>query len=171
MDSITVRENGQDITFSFNDLMKFHGPGFPGGVVHALKAMQAAFPLLDSAAPERREVTLLTAFSGPGGRDAIEMVTRAVSGDRFTVDRSLGGADIISEPPGPYLWRFGYRDRRVEAVIRPGLVREEFVLLGKKQDRSLEEETRLTELKYEMAHRLLPLAGSEVYETEILSAK
>ncbi|PVB60174.1 hypothetical protein [Labrenzia sp. 011] len=169
MDNITVRDSGQEITFSFNDLMKFHGPGFPGGVVHALKAMQAAFPLLNSSPPERREVTLLTAFSGPGGRDAIEMVTRAVSGDRFTVDKSLGGADVISAPPGPYLWRFGYRGRLVEAVIRPGLVREEFVLLGKKQDRTPEEETRLTELKYEMAHRLLPLAGSDVYETTVLS--
>lgn len=168
MDTITVREAGKDITFSFDELMKYHGPGFPGGVVHALKAMQAAFPLLGDEPLERREITLLTAFAGPGGRDAIEMVTRAVTSDRFTVDRSLGGKDVFSEPPGPYLWRFGYRGRTVEATIRPGHIREEFVELGRKPDKTPEETARHTALKYEMSGRLLPLDASEIYEVKVL---
>jgi hypothetical protein len=167
MDSITVFEAGRPVTFTFADIMRFHGPGFPGGVVHALKAMQAAFPLLSELPPERREIHLETAFSGPGGRDAIEMVMRAVSEGRMTVDRALGGKDVISDPPGPYFWRFLYRGRIAETVIRPGHVREEFVRLAAKPDRNPEEVERLTALKAEMAYRLLPISAKEVYNASL----
>lgn len=42
MDSITVSEAGTPLTFTFADLTRYQGPGFPGGVAHAPKA---AFPL------------------------------------------------------------------------------------------------------------------------------
>ncbi len=168
MDSITVREAGKSLKFTFDDLLRYHGGGFPGGVVHGLKAMQAAFPLFGSEPPERREITLVTAFSGPGGRDAIEAVTRALTDGRLTVDRSLGGRDVITDPPGPYLWRFGYRGRFVEALIRPGHVREEFVRLGAKPDRTEAETKRHEGLKREMADRLLPLPASEIYAPRVL---
>ena len=38
---------------------------------------------------ERREIVVETAFGGPGARDAFELVTRAVTGDRFRVDAAL----------------------------------------------------------------------------------
>lgn len=163
-DTITVREDGKDLTFSFEAINTFHGGGFPGGVVHGLKAMQAAFPLLSDTAPERREITVLTAFGGPGGRDSIEMVTRALTDGRLTVDKSLGGKDVISAPPGPYVWRFTYRGKTVEVKIRPGHVREEFVTLGAKQDKTPEENDRLEWLKAEMAGRLLPLPARDIYD-------
>lgn len=166
-DTITVRESGKDLTFSFADINAYHGGGFPGGVVHGLKAMQAAFPLLADEPLERREVSLITAFSGPGGRDAIELVTRALTDGRLIVDRSLGGKNVIDEPPGPYVWRFTYRGRTVEAVIRPGQVKEEFVRLGGKTDKTPEETARHEELKSEMANRLLPLAADEVYTVRV----
>lgn len=167
-DTITVRENGKDLVFSFDDINSFHGGGFPGGVAHGLKSMQAAFPLLSDTPPERREISVLTAFSGPGGRDAIEMATRALTDGRFVVDRSIGGKDVISEPPGPYVFRFIYRGRTAEAVIKPGHVREEFVVLGAKTDRTAEEEARLEELKAEMAGRLLPLPATDIYTARLL---
>jgi len=163
MDEITVAENGRPLTFSFDDLMRYHGGGFPGGIVHGLKAMQAAFPLLAPDPPERREIGVVTAFTGPGGRDAIEAVTRALTDGRLTVDRGLGGRDVITDPPGPYLWRFTYRGRTLQVTIRPGHVREEFVRLGAKSDRTAEETARLESLKREMAERLLPLPATSVY--------
>lgn len=163
-DTITVREGEKLLSFSFHDINTYHGGGFPGGVVHGLKAMQAAFAQLSDEPLERREVSLLTAFSGPGGRDAIEMVTRALTDGRLVVDRSIGGKDVISEPPGPYVWRFSYRGRTVEARIKPGHVREEFVRLGAKKDKTPEEESRHEALKAEMAARLLPLAATEIYD-------
>lgn len=166
--SITVLDNGHPISFTFDSINAYHGGGFPGGVAHALKAMQAAFPLLSDTPLERREVTILTAFSGHGGRDALEMVTRALTEGRLTVDRSIGGHDVISEPPGPYVFRFSYRGKTVEAVIKPGHVRAEFVTLGAKANKTPEEIARHEELKAEMANRLLPLAGGEVYAVRLI---
>jgi hypothetical protein len=164
MDEITVAEDGRTLRFQYDDLLRFHGGGFPGGVVHGLKAMQAAFPLLSSDPPERREIEIVTAFPGPGGRDALEAVTRALTDGRLKVDRTIGGRNVIDEPPGPYVWRFAYRGRTVVATVRPGHVREEFVRLGAKTDRSEAEIARHEDLKREMARRILPLSADEVYE-------
>ncbi|AQZ51373.1 hypothetical protein [Martelella mediterranea] len=167
-DTITVCENGRELTFSFGMIMAYHGGGFPGGVVHGLKAMQAAFPLLDERPLERREISILTAFTGPGGRDALEMVTRALTENRLAVFRPLGGKDVISDPPGPYVFRFAYRGKVAEAVIKPGHVREEFVRLGGKAHKSADETARHEALKAEMAERLLPLAADEIYRARLL---
>lgn len=88
--TIEVAERGQLMAFSFEDVMRYHGPGSPGGAAHAFKVLERALPLLDPDGPcERREIVVETAFGGPGARDAFEMVTRAVSGDRFRVDAAL----------------------------------------------------------------------------------
>lgn len=166
---ITVLDNGHPISFTFDSINAYHGGGFPGGVAHALKAMQAAFPLLSDTPLERREVTIVTAFSGPGGRDALEMVTRALTGGRLTIDRSIGGKDIITDPPGPYVFRFSYRGRTAEAVIKPGHVREEFVTLGAKKDKTPDEIARHEELKAEMANRILPVAAEKIYAASIVA--
>ena len=104
-------DNGHPLSFTFDAINSYHSGGFPGGVAHALKATQAAFPLLSETPLERREVRIVTAFSGPGGRDALEMVTRALTEGRLTIDKSIGGKDIITEPPGPHVFRFSYPGR------------------------------------------------------------
>lgn len=163
-DRIAVTEGGQILTFDFASILAYHGGGFPGGVVHGLKAMQAGFAALSDAPLPRRDISVVTAFTGPGGRDAVEYVTRALTDGRYHVDRSLGGKDVISDIPGPYLWRFTLEGRSVEVTIRPGHVLPEFVKLGAMEARSAEEDARLEYLKREMADRLLPLPAGEIYE-------
>lgn len=162
-DRISVTEGGQVLTFDFATILAYHGGGFPGGVVHGLKAMQAGFAALGDGPLPRRDIHVVTAFTGPGGRDAVECVTRALTDSRYRVDRALGGKDVISDPPGPYFWRFTLADRSVEVTIRPGQVLPEFVTLGAIPVRSREQDARLEVLKREMADRLLPLAARDVY--------
>ena len=86
--TIDVMERGRRIRFSFEDVLRYHGPGSPGGAAIAFKALERALPLLDPSGPcERREIIVETAFGGPGARDGFELVTRAVTGERFRVDR------------------------------------------------------------------------------------
>lgn len=167
-DRITVQDNGHPVTLTFNAINTYHGGGFPDGVAHAFKAMQAAFPLLSEKPLERREITIVTAFTGPGGRDALEMVTRAVTGGRIVSDRSIGGRDILADPPGPCVFRFSYRGRTVEAALRPGHVREEFVRLGEKKNKTLDEVLLHEELKAEMANRLLPQPATDIYAVRVI---
>ncbi|MCF8569884.1 hypothetical protein L5G32_06350 [Gordonia sp. HY002] len=159
---LTVFENGMSIDFTVEDVDRYHGPGFPGGVAHGFCAMSHAVALLGDV--ERRRVRVRTAFPGPGGRDAVEMVLRAVTGDRFVVDPDLAkperGATLAR-----YVWVFDYDGRTVALQIcDDGLVTDEFIALGKKADRTEDEDAHLAVLKREMTDRLLARPVGEVYE-------
>ncbi len=80
---IVVADRGEHIAFSFQDMLKYHGPGSPGGVAHAFKVLHRALGSLGRDGPlQRRELTVHTAFAGPCARDGFELVTRAVTESR-----------------------------------------------------------------------------------------
>src|SRR5258705_14009092 len=87
-------ERGRTITFTFDDMMRYHGVHSPAGVAMAFKVMQRAFAVLSpEAQADRRSVSVCTAFRGPGARDGFEAVTRAVTDGRYVVDRTLVRVD------------------------------------------------------------------------------
>lgn len=164
MTTLTVLENGHELHYDYADLMHYHGFGFPGGVAHAFKVMQRALPLLDAGhPPERREIDIRTAFRGPGARDAFEMVTRGLTEGRYVVDAALERPER-GETLMRYVFVLTYRGTTVRLQIRDGIVRDEFIGLGRKPDRTAEEDARLEYLKREMADRLLALPAEEAYD-------
>jgi len=165
MATLDVLDHGTPVSISFDDLLKYHGRSYVGGVAHGFKVMERAFAELSRAAPpERYGITIATAFPGPGARDAFEMVTRAVTGGRYIVDVDLGPSDSLRSSNGKYFFRLGYEGAGVELTLRPGLVRDEFLELTRKGAATPEEEERLAWLKQDMADRLLALPADEVYE-------
>jgi len=162
--SVEVVDQGRHLHFGFEDLLRYHGPEAPGGVAHGFVVMQLALPLLDpDGPPERREIRLDTAFPGPGARDGIELVTRAVTEDRYVVDPALGRPDRGTTLER-YVFRFSYRDQAVRLEIREGFVTDEFIALSRTSGRTAEEEAHLTVLKQEMADRLLGVPAEQVYD-------
>lgn len=163
---LTVLEQGRELRYGFEDLMRYHGGGFPGGVAHGFKVLERALPLLSpDGPPERREISVRTAFGGPGARDAIEMVTRAVLEDRYVVD-----LDLIRPERGRtlerYVFELTYRGRTVTLIIREGIVRDEFIALARTSDRTAEQDARLEVLKQDMADRLLPIPAEQAYDVD-----
>ena len=64
---IEVLDEGTSLAFSFDDLLRYSGPGSPGGVALAFQAMRCGFPMLEPAGTiERREIRVDTPFRGPG---------------------------------------------------------------------------------------------------------
>jgi len=162
--TIEVLDRGRLIAFSFEDIMKYHGPGSPGGVAHAFKVLERALPLLDPEGPcERREVVVETAFGGPGARDAFELVTRAVTGDRFRVDAALERPER-GRALERFVFRLGYRERRATLTVREGFVTDEFIDLARTEERTAGQERRLDALKREMADRVMAQPAGEVYD-------
>lgn len=163
-DQLTVLENGAPLTYSYADLMLYHGFGYPGGVAHAFKVMQRALPLLDGGnPPERREIGIRTAFRGPGARDAFEMVTRGLTENRYIVDPTLERPER-GETLARYVFVLSYRGNTLRLEIRDGIVRNEFIALGRKPDRTPDEEARLTVLQTDMATRLLATPADAAYD-------
>jgi hypothetical protein len=161
---IVVCDRGVSIAFSFGDLMRYHGPGSPGGVAHAFKVLERVLPLLDADGPaERREISVRTAFGGPGARDGFEMATRAVTEDRYAVDRTLRRPEL-----GParerFVFELGYRGRSVTVAVREGFVTDEFAGLAFKGERTRDEAERLDVLKQEMAERVMAAPAAGVYD-------
>lgn len=162
---ITVLDGGRPHEFSFDEMLKYHGPVAPGGVAHAYKVLERAFGVLSPhTPPQRREIRFETSFGGPGARDAFEMVTRAVTGDRYLVDPKFGAAFTDVGHRNRYVFKVFHGDDSVTLMLRPGLVREEFLNLGAKKDRTSDENIHLAWLKDEMTARLMKLHATAVYD-------
>jgi hypothetical protein len=160
---LTVQDGGRAIGFSYDDMLRYHGGGSPGGVAHAFKVLELALPLLaDGAPPERRDIAVGTSFGGPGARDGFELVTRAVTGERYVVEPGLARPEL-----GPararFVFRLGFRGRTVTVALREGFVTDEFIALVDRDGRTPEEQARLEVLKGEMAARLMAAAAGDAY--------
>lgn len=166
INTIEVTDQGATLAYTFEDLMRYHGPGSPGGVAQALKVMERVLPLLaPSGLVERRDVEIVTAFAGPGARDAFEMATRAVTEGRYVVDDALARPEL-GRTRERFVFRLGYRESSVTVVLREGYVGEEFIALARMAQRSEQQENRFTVLKRELAELLLATPAAEVYDVD-----
>jgi hypothetical protein len=164
---LEVADRGRRLAFSFDDLLKYHGGGSPGGVAHAFKVLERALPLLEAGGGpcERREIIVETAFGGPGARDAFEMATRAVTEGRYLLEPALARPER-GRAMERFVFRLTYRKRTVALVVREGLVTDEFIDLARAEDRGAEQERRLDALKQEMADRVMGQPAEAVYDAE-----
>ncbi|MGH9152063.1 MAG: hypothetical protein ACRD03_06645 [Acidimicrobiales bacterium] len=171
MPTLAVLDHGRSISISFDDLLKYHGRSSIAGVAHAFKAMERAFPLLSpDRPPERYDVSVDSGFPGGGARDAFEMVTRAVTGDRYRVAPELAGDEVPEAPGGRFFFRLGYRGTVVDLALRDGLVPEGFLQLACRDSPTPAQADRAAQLKQEMADRLLSLPPEEVYDARLTAS-
>jgi hypothetical protein len=163
-DTLVVLESGHELSFGFADMRAYHGVHAPAGVAHAFKVLERALPLLDpSDLVERREIVIETPFAGPGARDGFELVTRAVTDGRYTVDPALARPEL-----GParerFVFRLRYRGAELTLLLRDGFVPDEFVTLTGKSELDDREQDLLTALKAKMAARLMATPAADVYD-------
>ena len=163
-DRITIIESGRELSFSFEEMSRYNGGESPGGVAIAFKALERALPLLDpSNVLERRSIWIDTAFRGPGARDAFELVTRAVTDDRYTMVPELERPDL-GQARARFVFRFRYLDRKVTLTLNSGFVTDEFIELTRRDGRSTDDERRLTVLKHELASAVMAADAQSVFE-------
>jgi hypothetical protein len=163
-ESIVVEERGRAITFTFDDLMRYHGVGSPAGVAISFKAMQRAFTVLSPDDPlDRRLVSVRTPFRGPGARDGFEAVTRAVTDGRYVVDRSLVRSDrgrLLED----FVFVVSLDDVSATLLLRDGFVTDEFIDLAHTENRNKAQESRLDELKGLLARRVIATDADELFD-------
>lgn len=163
-DEIVVLDGGRRLKFRLADLLLYHGSNSPGGVAHAFKVLERVLPALDPEGQcERRDVHVRTAFGGPGARDGFEMVLRAVTGGRYTVDAALERPEL-GRARERFVFELAYRGRTATAVLRDGFVSDEFIELARAEGRTAEQEARLDALKAAMTRELDAAAAADVYD-------
>lgn len=163
---IVALDNGREVSFSYEEMLDHHGGNSPGGVAHAFKVLEHSLPLLDAGRRvERRAIFIETAFGGPGARDAFELVTRAVSEERFIVNPSL-----VRPRNGRARERFVFclrcGENSVTLTLRPGFVTEELIDLTRQETRTADQEQQLTVMKAEMAALVMAAPPGDVYEVD-----
>jgi hypothetical protein len=163
-EALTVEERGRAITFTFDDMMRYHGVHSPVGVAIAFKVMLRAFAALSAGGPpERRSIVVRTAFRGSGARDGFEAVTRAASDGRYVVDRTLLRADrgrLLED----FVFVVEIGGRTATLLLRDGFVTDEFIDLARTENRSDAQERRLDELKADLAQRVMAAPAAAVYD-------
>jgi hypothetical protein len=163
-ESLQVVDGGRAIAFTFDDMMRYHGPHSPAGVAMAFKVLQRAFgELAPDAPPPRRSIIVRTAFRGPGARDGFEAVTRGVTEGRYVVDRTLLRADrgrLLED----FVFEVTIGDRTVTLLLRDGFVTEEFIDLARIENRSAAQDHRLDELKASLAQRVMAAPAADVFD-------
>ena len=164
--TIQVQEQGTAVTFSFQEMLRYSGPGSPGGVALGLKMMERAFTLLEpDELVERREVVVETAFRGPGARDACELVTRGLTEARYVVDPALERPDR-GHTLQTFCFRVSYRNRSVSLILREGFVTDEFVQLAQSGHLTADEEQHFSTMKQALASQLLATKAADVFELD-----
>ncbi len=130
---IAVIDHGETLVITFDDCVKYHGRDSIGGLAVGFRLMQLAFSdLAPGRTPDRTEISFATTFGGPGVRDAVEMVSRALTrGVYHLMDASHAPADAPDAPPGPLWFNVRIGAAEAEYVTVPGAVGPEFVRLGK----------------------------------------
>jgi len=165
-DVIEVREEGDAVSFSFGEMLRYSGPGSPGGVALGFKLMERAFSVVAPDGPvERRQVVIHAAFRGPGARDACELVTRGLTEGRYSVDPALERPER-GNTLATFAFRVRYRDREVDLVLREGLVSDEFVRLAQTPDLTPAEAQRFPGMKQALADRLMAAPAQAVFDLD-----
>jgi hypothetical protein len=165
-DVVEVQEEGRPVTFSFQEMLKYSGPGSPGGVALGFKVMELAFAVLEPGGlPERREVVIDTAFRGPGARDACELVTRGLTDGRYTVDPALERPER-GHTLETFAFRVGYRGRQVSIVVREGVITDEFIRLAQSPSLTPEEQHRFVAMKQALADQLMSSEAADALDVD-----
>jgi hypothetical protein len=161
---LNLVDAGTPASFTFEDMLRYHGRGSPGGVAHAFKVLERALPLLATdGPPERREIVVRTAFGGPGARDGFELVTRAVTEGRYTVDPALARPER-GRTLERFVFHLAHRDRAVTLIAREGSVPDELIDLVRMENRTAAQDTRLDAVKLEMAAHVMASAATDIYD-------
>ncbi len=161
---------------SYEDMVRYHGRAFIGGVAMGYKLLELASETISNGVLERASFRMVSAVSGPGILDAVELATRARSRGALTVDAGLAkqqeAVDAADGQGGKYYFEIFYKNRQLQVRLKDGVAPEEFLLLARKtHDGSISaaEKTRLQQLKEEIAAFIMTKRATELFEYSIIA--
>lgn len=168
MTALVYKDIDGPIEITFDDLKKFHGTRSLCGLSVGYTVLRAAWASLSDGEPlDRNDIKVETAFGGPGARDAVEMVTRAVSREAFhLVSDKKPDAHIAEAAKGAYWYRVTAKGKAVEFGLKQNILPKEFVTLRRKVlagTATTAETTTFRGLQIELSERLLSMEPLDAF--------
>lgn len=162
MTALTIQDIDGPIEITFSDLKKYHGTRSLCGLTVGFTVLRAAWASLSDGEPlDRNDITVATAFPGPGARDAVEMVTRAISREAFEiVPGKLPDHQIAEAAKGAYWYRITAHGKAVELGLKQDVLPDDFIRLRRKLlagNASAKETEAFRNLQFELSNRLLAM--------------
>ena len=151
---ITIFDDGVLLEIPFEACVLYHGRDSIGGLSLGFRMLEWALRhLTNGIPPERKEISFRTAFPGPGLRDAVEMVTRAVTRQAYSVLDTYPN-DAPEGVYGRMYFEVSVGNRTLGFQLKSGVIPGEFIEVGrsiKKGEPSLEQTKRWRALKDELS--------------------
>ncbi len=172
---IKILDHNHIITYTYEDLLKYHGYEMLGGVALAYQLMDFAFPKLSSLPIEREFFSFYSGLgdNGKGIIDAIEMVTRVKSRNKLSLDKnySMNKSGPLAPGGGRYYFELTYKEKTLAIALQEGLLTEEFISCSKfaheckaaNRPLTLEETKKLFFLRSELAKNLMEMKSTDLF--------
>lgn len=133
---LAVRDQDGMVAIGRDDLVRYAGPGQIVASALCLRLFDRAFEdLSPGAVPHRDDIRVLVGFPGEGILDCVEMITRARTRGRLTIDTRAGPAETPPAPVGRFYFEVAIGARRRGYRLADGFFTPEFVeLVTRHQD-------------------------------------
>jgi hypothetical protein len=164
--TIVIYDNDRPLRLEYSALLAYHGGGALAGAAIGFRAMAAAGAALSGEqAWDRRSLSVVSWHNGPGVRDAIEFVTRAITRDRFELRKSASAQGCGAASA----FRFELADGHhvVSLSLRERAVTPAFFELAATAPRTPQQEAELTRLKAVVADAVMALPTDRLFEISV----
>ncbi len=169
---LVVDDRDGTIAFTRDDLVKYAGPSQIVAAAVVFRLFERAFADLSPDRPPHRDaIDILVAFPGEGILDCIEMITRARSRDRLTIDIAAGPAEAPPSVIGRFYFEIGVPAGRRGYWLSPGYFDDVFLdLVRKHQDGrgNAEERANYLRRKQELIGRLLGAKREDLFNVRTI---
>lgn len=171
---LTVAEPEGQIFFGRDDLLRYAGPSQLIASALVLRLLAQAFADLSPGQPPlRSDIHVLTAFPGDGILDCVELVTRARTQDRLSIDTEAGPPEAPPALPGRFYFEVRIGARARAYWPRDGFFSEEFrqrVTRFQEGAGSAAELDDYLAYKHALIGRLLGAPAGQLFHSKELSA-
>lgn len=128
--TVSSRENGAILTFTYEELLSHHGGAMPGGVALAFRMLQWVCDEVLKTIPEKGHCEFYSGL-GENGRGIIDTVTKVlgvVENDSLRLDKSysLDKTGPLAPGGGRYYFECGCNGKLVKLAVKDGAIPEEF---------------------------------------------
>lgn len=158
--SVSVRDEEGVLSFNREDLVRYSGQGHLIASALVMRLLTDAFQRLSPYEPPlRSSIRILSAFPGLGVRDHIELVTRAVTDHRYTVDTEAGPACAPTACIGGRMYfEIAVGNKALSYVMNPAIFDDRWrdeVARHQKGCATREEHARYVAYKYQVVGELM----------------